>query len=104
MEHALRPRRHGLHGAALSRPVEDLQLGDDDLLYQGVRLRREHLAVRVLLEDLDARTVHEESVVQDEEVVVEDAQRVTLKPKRFEDDYREGTADQAKSWTLGLER
>lgn len=34
--------------------------------------------MRILLEDLDAGPVHQKGVVQDEEVVIENAERVTL--------------------------
>lgn len=79
MEHALCPFLHGLHGTAFPRSVENFQFRNDDLPYQSVRLRCQHLAVCILLEYLNARTMDQERVVQDEEVVVEDAQRVTLK-------------------------
>lgn len=34
--------------------------------------------MRILLKDLDAGSVHQKSVVQDEKVVIENAERVTL--------------------------
>lgn len=67
-----------LYGAALPRAVHDLQLRVDDLLDQLVRLGREHRPLRVLLEHLDARLVHQEPVVQDVEIVVEHAEGVAL--------------------------
>lgn len=67
-----------LYGAALPRAVHDLQLRVDDLLDQLVRLGREHRPLRVLLEHLDAGLVHQEPVVQDVEIVVEDAKGVAL--------------------------
>lgn len=70
-----------LYGAALPRAVHDLQLRVDDLLDQLVRLGREHRPLRVLLEHLDARLVHQEPVVQDVEIVVEDAEGVALEGK-----------------------
>jgi len=70
---------HGLHGTALPRTVQYLQLRHDDLLDKRVRLGGEHVAMRVLLEDLDARPVHQESIVQDKEVVIKNAECVTLR-------------------------
>lgn len=79
VEHASTcPRLHGLHGAALPRAVQHLQLRHDDLLDERVRLGGKHVAMRILLEDLDAGPVHQKGVVQDEEVVIKNAERVTL--------------------------
>lgn len=69
---------HGLHGAALPRAVQYLQLRHDDLLDKRIRLGGEHVAMRILLKDLDAGPMHQESVVQDEKVIIENAECVTL--------------------------
>lgn len=68
-----------LYSTSLSRPVKHLQLRVDDLLDQLVRFRGEHRALWVLLQHLDAWLVHEEGVVEDVELVVEDAERVALR-------------------------
>lgn len=68
-----------LYGAALPRAVHDLQLRVDDFLDQLVRLGRQHGPLWVLLEHLDARLVHQKGVVQDVEIVVEDAEGVALR-------------------------
>lgn len=79
VEHApLCPRLHGLHGAALPRAVQHLQLRHDNLLDKRVRLGGKHIAMRILLVDLDTGPVHQEGVVQDKKVIVENAERVTL--------------------------
>lgn len=70
-----------LDGAALPRAVEHLQLRHDDLLDQDVGLGGQGVAVVVLLEDLDARPVDQEGVVEDEKVVVEHAERVALQAR-----------------------
>lgn len=71
-----------LHGASFFHAVQDLELGKYDFLDQIERLGRQHLSGRVLFQRLDARLVREESVVQDMELVVEYAQRVTLQQKQ----------------------
>lgn len=69
---------HGLHGTAFSRAVQHLQLRHDDLFDKRVRLGGEHVTMRILFKDLDAGPVHQESVVEDEKVIIKNAKRVTL--------------------------
>lgn len=78
VEHTPSCPLHGLHRAAFARAVQHFQLRYDDLLDERVRLGGEQVAMRVLLEDLDARPMHQKRIVQNDEVVVEDAERVTL--------------------------
>ena len=81
-ERATSPRNVRLHGTTLSRAVKNLELGEDDLSDERVRLERQLVPIKVSFEDLDARTMHQISVVQDEKVVVEDAKRVSLEGKK----------------------
>lgn len=81
MEHTLCSFHYGLHGTTFSYPIKDLQFWNDDLSYQCVRLNCQHFTVRVLLEDFNARPMDQECIVQDEKIIIENAQRVTLKRK-----------------------
>lgn len=60
-----------LYSTAFPRTVHDLQFRVDDLLDQLVGFRGEHRPLRVLLQHLDARLVHQERIVQYVEVVVQ---------------------------------
>lgn len=81
VEHTLCSFHYGLHGTTFSYPIKDLQFWNDDLSYQCVCLNCQHFTVRVLLEDFNARPMDQECIVQDEKIIIENAQRVTLKRK-----------------------
>lgn len=68
-----------LYGTTFSRTVEHLELGVDNLFDQLVRFCGEHRSFRILFKHLDAWLVHEETVVEDLKLVVEDAKRITLR-------------------------
>jgi len=72
------PRLHGLHGAALPRAIQHLQLRHDDFFDKRVRLGGEHIAMWIFFEDLDTGSVHQEGVIQDKKVIIENTERVTL--------------------------
>lgn len=74
--------RQKLYGTALPDAVHHLQLRVDDALDQLVRFARQHCALCVFFQHFNARFVHEKSVVQDLELVVEGAQRVALPRRR----------------------
>lgn len=103
VEHVSRSILHGLHSAAFPRSVKNLQLRHDYLLDQRVRLRGEHLSMGILLEDLDARPVDQKRVVQDKEIVVEDAERVTLYRRKLNriNDGSEKSHRTNSLWILG---
>lgn len=81
VEHTLRSFHYGLHGTTFSYPIKNLQFWNDDLSYQCVRLNCQHFTVRVLLEDFNTRPMDQKCIVQDEKIIIENAQRVTLKRK-----------------------
>lgn len=72
------PRLHGLHSTAFPRAVQYFQLRHDDFLDECVRLGSQHIAMRILLENFNARPVHQEGIVQNKKIIIKYAECVTL--------------------------
>lgn len=73
--------RLSLKGTSFSQAVQNLEFRQHDLLEQHVRFCRQLVTVDVLLEDFYTGPVHHECVVQNEKVIVQDAQRVALRKR-----------------------
>lgn len=68
-----------LYGATFSCTVHDLKLWIDDLFDKLIRFRCQHSALCILFQYFYARLMNEKSIVKYLELIVEGAQRITLK-------------------------
>jgi hypothetical protein len=68
-----------LYSTTFSRPVEYLELGVDNLLYQLIRFRCEHRSFRVFFQNFNSWLVHKERIVEYMKLVVKNTEGIALR-------------------------